>query len=387
MDIDPGPLIDPIDSGPGLGYLPSPTPPPINIASSRTGRAHRLPKRYNDYLPSMPTPLAHIPDPSPQRSPSPISSTPHPDPDVSQPVHTEPNDMGLFRIYPTIPAHDPLDALSIDDVCDSKGLAVAESCTPKPTSPFGIPTIASSISNIFAPFLNMTVYRLMDWYYSGSNAKSLAELDRLVNEVILQDDFDPNDLKGFRASTETKRMDQAIGGNNSETFSGMDGWTESLVTIRLPACDLKKRKYKNEEQAPGLEIPGVWHRDIVEVIESAWKDDASESYHSMLFKEYVQLSPEKPPKRVFGEAFTADAFLVFDEEIRAIPREPGCDAIPTVVGMMLWSDLTHLTNFGSASLWPIYLSFGNQSKYARAKPTSFASHHVAYIPSVCLFVK
>ena len=30
--------------------------------------------------------------------------------------------------------------------------------------------------------------------------------------------------------------------------------------------------------------------------------------------------------------------------------------------------------------------FGNQSKYIQGKPTSFAAHHLAYIPKVCLFV-
>ena len=52
---------------------------------------------------------------------------------------------------------------------------------------------------------------------------------------------------------------------------------------------------------------------------------------------------------------------------------------------MLWSDSTHLTSFGNASLWPIYLYLGNQSKYTRGKPTSFARHHMAYIPKVFLF--
>jgi len=53
-----------------------------------------------------------------------------------------------------------------------------------------------------------------------------------------------------------------------------------------------------------------------------------------------------------------------------------------MIGMMIWSDSTHLTSFGTASLWPVYLYFGNQSKYTRAKPSEFAAHHLAYIPKV-----
>ena len=56
--------------------------------------------------------------------------------------------------------------------------------------------------------------------------------------------------------------------------------------------------------------------------------------------------------------------------------------IPVLIGIMIWSDSTLLANFGTASLWPIYLYFGNQSKYSRAKPSDFAAHHLAYIPKV-----
>jgi len=53
-----------------------------------------------------------------------------------------------------------------------------------------------------------------------------------------------------------------------------------------------------------------------------------------------------------------------------------------IAPIMVSSDATHLTNFGSASLWPIYLYLGSQSKYTHAKPMSFAAHHLAYVPKV-----
>ena len=48
---------------------------------------------------------------------------------------------------------------------------------------------------------------------------------------------------------------------------------------------------------------------------------------------------------------------------------------------MFSSDATHLTNFGSAKAWPIYLMLGNLSKYFRAQPNLGALYHLAYIPS------
>ena len=53
---------------------------------------------------------------------------------------------------------------------------------------------------------------------------------------------------------------------------------------------------------------------------------------------------------------------------------------------MLWSNSTHLANFGYVSVWPLYLYFGNLSKYFWGKPGSGASHHIAYIPSVSTFL-
>ena len=76
--------------------------------------------------------------------------------------------------------------------------------------------------------------------------------------------------------------------------------------------------------------------------------------------------------------------LEADAKIRAKPRVPSDapDVEYVVLPLLFWSDTTQLANFGSASLWPIYLYFGNLSKYVRGRPTEFAVHHLAYIPSV-----
>ena len=59
-----------------------------------------------------------------------------------------------------------------------------------------------------------------------------------------------------------------------------------------------------------------------------------------------------------------------------------CDLEAFVAGIIFYSDVTHLTNFGTASLYPMYMYIGNQSQYSRAKPSEFAAHHIAYIPNV-----
>lgn len=136
--------------------------------------------------------------------------------------------------------------------------------------------------------------------------KSAMELDLLVTEVLTQEDFNQDELSGFRTTTEMKRMDNAT----TDTFSGFDGWTNSSVSIWLPAGDSKKGG--TEEDAPQLDIPQVWHRDITSVIKSTWEDDVSRMYHSTPYREFFKPAPDKEAMRVFGEAYTANVFLELD---------------------------------------------------------------------------
>lgn len=54
-----------------------------------------------------------------------------------------------------------------------------------------------------------------------------------------------------------------------------------------------------------------------------------------------------------------------------------------LVALMLASDSTFPTQFSQASMWPIYVFFGNVSKYIRSLPDSLSAHHIAYLPKVC----
>ncbi|KIM51113.1 hypothetical protein SCLCIDRAFT_80451, partial [Scleroderma citrinum Foug A] len=49
-----------------------------------------------------------------------------------------------------------------------------------------------------------------------------------------------------------------------------------------------------------------------------------------------------------------------------------------IIRLMLWSDATHLTTFGMAKLWPLYVYMGNESKYMCCRPSSNLCSHAAY---------
>ena len=96
--------------------------------------------------------------------------------------------------------------------------------------------------------------------------------------------------------------------------------------------------------------------------------------------------PDKPEERIYSEIYTGDFWNDEDEKLQsAHQHSPNSHLEAIIVALMIWSDLTSLAQFGNVELWPIYLYIGNQSKYSRCKPTSFAAHHIAYLPKVCSF--
>jgi len=373
MDIDPelGPVA-PV-------YVPPPT---------TSGRVRQFPNRYQDFLPNSRTQVPHMPavlDPPVAPSP-PSSPTPSPEPDQPdlQELQTEPDDFGLFRIYPIRPATEPDANSNLDDVCDAPGLETSE--TPLSGcwwARFGstVTTTAKKISNnIFAPFKNATTFRLMNWYHSGSGEMSVSRLNSLVKDVINPSDFRKEHLNNFSAKRELERLDDED--TTSYPFSNENVWKVSTVAIPLPAEGVK---HASEKDAPVLEVPGVHHRNLVEAITTAFQDETAKKFHYMPHHLYWKPTPESEPERVITELFNSDAFIgEYKELLKRPPPSPGPQIETAIAVMMVWSDSTHLANFGTASLWPIYLFFGNQSKYSRAKPSDFAAHHVAYIPSVYL---
>ncbi|KAI0363520.1 hypothetical protein BV20DRAFT_958127 [Pilatotrama ljubarskyi] len=235
----------------------------------------------------------------------------------------------------------------------------------------------------------------MRWFYSGSVVKSAGELDRLVNDVILAPDFKPADLRGFRAKTEMKRMDDHT--NGSGAFPAEDGWRKGTVKIPLPKT---KVKHDSEADVPTFTVDNIFFRPLLASLKAAYEDTIAGRYNFIPFRMYAEPRPlrssppalhsspsARSPERLYSESYNSDAFIQLDEDIQEkarSDREPGDapDLEYAVAPIALYSDSTHLTNFGTASLWPIYFWISSLSKYVRARPTSFSAHHLAYIPAL-----
>ncbi|KAG6824796.1 hypothetical protein H0H92_005805 [Tricholoma furcatifolium] len=173
-------------------------------------------------------------------------------------------------------------------------------------------------------------------------------------------------------------LSQSTSTNNSLPelpYSTTDNWKTTIVDVPLP---LVCTRHRNEQAAPKLSVPVV-HRDLLDVVESLLKDYSFNKYHLRGFKQFWQPSPDKPKQHVYSEVYNTDIFLQMEERL---PTIDGCNLEKIVVPLLIYSDSTHLANFGTASLWPIYLWTGTLSKYTRIKPTSFSAHHLAYLPSI-----
>ncbi|THU76981.1 hypothetical protein K435DRAFT_703489 [Dendrothele bispora CBS 962.96] len=320
--------------------------------------------------------------PSFQQSPSPEPLAP---PTLKY-INTDPDEFGIYRSYPEKPDFIPDEEVPIADVCEGPGFTV-----PPPFNPLSVFGLAAKQlnDNIVAPFLNITVFRLMRWFYNGNQAKSIADLDSLVDNVLLPDDFSQDHLRGFSTQKTLKDMDD-YGGPNY-LLRAEDGWIETSVKIPVPCTGVEQ----SDADAPMYELKRVFYRKPLEVIKATFQSPLSKKFHYTPFKLYQHSDhPSCPePVRLHSELYNSDAFISEHERVQTRQSDRHHDPehdqsnIPNALaGMMAWSDATKVGQWGDESMWPIYLYFGNQSKYNRAKPSSFAAHHLAYIPKVRIFL-
>lgn len=325
---------------------------------------------------------------------------------------TEPNEFGLFRVYTNkLPQRDPEDDVTLLQLADSPNFG--EDTVPQTSPSVALGGLAvgdddppGKDDNVFAPFKNPTTFYIMDWSHSGTGTISGAEVNRLVHDYIEKPDFNPKDLENFDYYREARLLDKA--NETLETpFSDANGWIRGKVEIHVPHEGIA---YASEQDAPVFEVEVV-HRKLIDIVKAAYEDPVSSTYHHVPFKLFCEhpaspndapptmpepgpstsssSTPNDPPPfektRLYGETYTATAFAEEHESIQS-PRQPGDPDDLEYVAVPLFpaSDSTRAASFGNHSLWPIYVFFGSFSKYFRGRPSAFAAHHLAYIPSVSL---
>jgi len=180
----------------------------------------------------------------------------------------------------------------------------------------------------------------------GFTTKSSKDLDDLVQQVLLAEDFNCEDLWNFRAAQEFKKLDGHM--NQPSNLSATDGWVEGSIKIHLPCTRVK---VKLEEEAPEFLVEPVYYCCLTQVLVSSFQEPTTKLFHYIAFKLFWKPTADSPLKRVLSEVYNSDAMIAEHEKIQSQPNEPGCNLEKAVAAALIFSDSTHLTNFGVASLW------------------------------------
>ena len=189
----------------------------------------------------------------------------------------------------------------------------------------------------------------------------------------------------FSAQREHKHLDKFLLGPHEEAhpFCTQDGWHWRRLNICL---HIEGTMFQSEEDAPILQSHYLFYCHIVDAIRSVCTSKSAESFHLTPYTMHWIPNPNSPDKskHIYSEAFTSDAMIHAQADIDNLPQLAGDTREHVAFGIMLASDLAQLTNFGTASVWPIYLMFANQPKQERVKPSCHTVHHIVYVPSVSL---
>jgi len=273
---------------------------------------------------------------------------------------TERNVFGLFRRYEATqhPSHDPEGCVSPDELSD-----IPPQNSPEP---------------LFYPYPNRSSFRLGDWYWNGGVQKSQSGFRELM-DIVGDPEFQPADVRDIQWGD----IDRVLGSDQAEWLEEDAGWTSTPVTINVP-YQLRRGIEPSPSASPReFTSTGFYHRSIVSVIRERLTDrTGAQHFHYEPYELNWQPGSHSHPARVQGEIYTSPAFIDAHRELQNSPAEPGCDLPRAIIALMFWSDVTHLTSFGDTKLWPLYLCFGNESKYRRSKPSCHACHHVAYFQKV-----
>ena len=367
----PQPQVVNVESGADSTLLP--------LSLRRTRRTDRhLPKRYRDMLPEshMPLPppecresdgertpiseLTEVPVSSDLQGGASHSSLP------SRTFKSQVNSYGLFRLYDydTVPEHDPEDTSNAAERSMDLG----------------------SNADSFYPYPNQSSLLLGDWYWNQGTVK-LRKCFQSLLKIVGSSDFRPDDIR----DTQWTKIDRELGtlgasnglsstpGNMTELLHNDSGWknTSVMISVPFPRCSAQ----------PGpvaYSVDNFYHRSLISVIREKVVD--SRNRHAFHYEPYA-LRWHPPHKTceigVRGELFTSNFFLDAHKNLQSSPHEPGCELPRRIVALMFWSDATQLTAFGDAKLWPLYMYFGNESKYSRCQPSAHLCNHVAYFQTVC----
>lgn len=273
----------------------------------------------------------------------------------------------MWREYLYKPSYDPDSFVSSEDL--HKTYASFQEDEDQPEEPVEVDSSSRKTFQLFT-----------EWANTGSQAKSEAEVQRLVQDVFRHPDFkfDYFLSENYDLATENKKAD-AEAQLPSVASPLPDSFKPATINIEIPSGVKNRPPYV-------YAVPGLYYRKLTTAISACFKSPVASQFHYTPFHRFRTSPVTGDKERIYTDIFDSDAFIHEHDMIQRRgelpPDDLQCKREKTVAALMFWSDSTHLANFGTAKLWPIYLYMGNLSKYVRGKPNSGACQHLAYMPSL-----
>lgn len=278
-------------------------------------------------------------EPSVIREPAALSA---PDPTVRSPLLTAPNRFHVSKLH-TEPPHP---------------------CPEDITQP-----------PIPHPFKNNSIFNMIKHVCLSPSSHTHDGADQIASSISNKG-IKAKEMKGFSSKRELNRLDKY--GEGSQIAGGP--WKSGSVKVKMPHTGT----HVAEKEAPDFEVHGIRYRSLVDIITSRIQEPStSKPLKGTPFTEWWCPPRCTKPICIYGEAHSSDTAIRLYHDIKGIPPPLDHPDIQSVVVLlMLGSDSTHLASFGTASIWPIYVFFGNKSKYDTGKQSVFPAYHLAYLAKV-----
>lgn len=228
------------------------------------------------------------------------------------------------------------------------------------------------------------------------NQPTPRRVQEFLDEVIKNDKFCKSDLDTFNLAKALKKLDKY------QPSSVSDTWKTSTVKIPLPYDKVRQP----ESEAPTYDL-AVKHRSLLNAIKSTLESSYSKNFVYHPSKHYrmrpndasesvtgghdddatmtsVPLSDFEHPgaEHVYDEFYHSDAWIEEHEKLQKLPPGPEGPMENVIIGIGLSSDGLKPTNFGSAYVCPCYMTFCNDPKSRRRKPSVHSHQQVAYFPKI-----
>ncbi|KAJ3813956.1 hypothetical protein F5876DRAFT_73351 [Lentinula aff. lateritia] len=205
-----------------------------------------------------------------------------------------------------------------------------------------------------APIVGSLQTLLAGWQNNGNLTKSNNKMDGLAH-ILQWPDFQVKELEGYNVQAANEKITKADQDWGCNQFK--DSFIETAVEIEVPS-----------------------------VIRAAFADQLASQFYFVPFKLFQEIDSDDGKtisQHVQTGLYNLDVFLEEHKNLCCAPTDDkNCKQEKVVAALMCWSDAMQLANFGTAKLWPIYMLFGNLSKYVCASPNSGAVHHLTYIPTI-----